>query len=325
MRIILTGAGGFVGRHLAHRLLSPGPNGGLNGRPVTRLVLADLELADPELAAFDDARVVRVAGDLSDADVRARLVAGGADVLFHLAALPGGAAARDPGLSRKVNLDGTLDLVEAFAAAKDAAAPPPRVVYTSTIAVLGHPMPATVDDATPLRPAMTYGAHKLMVELALADYRRRGLVDPVAIRLSGILARPGGATGLKSAFMSDVFHALVARRPYTCPVSPAATIWAMSLDRCVDNLVHAAVMESGLMPAGGAVTLPALCFSMESLVGAIARLAGADPALVSYAPDAGLEAAFGAHPPLETPAADAAGFRHDGTVDALVESALATL
>ncbi|WP_044563120.1 NAD-dependent epimerase/dehydratase family protein [Azospirillum sp. B4] len=321
MRIILTGAGGFVGRHLARRLLAEG----VDGRPVTRLVLADLALPDLAPPDLGDARVARIAGDLSDPAVRAQLVEGGADVLFHLAALPGGAAARDPALSRKVNLDGTLDLIEAVAAAKPVSAPPPRVVYTSTIAVLGHPMPALVDDTTPLRPAMTYGAHKLMVEVALADYRRQGLVDPVAIRLSGILARPGGASGLKSAFMSDVFHALAAGRPYTCPVSSGATIWAMSLDRCVANLVHAAGMDTGAMPPGGAVTLPALCFSMGDLVMAIARQTGAEPSLVSYAPDEALEAAFGAYPPLATPAADAAGFRHDGTVDALVESALATL
>ncbi|MDG3443527.1 NAD-dependent epimerase/dehydratase family protein [Nitrospirillum amazonense] len=316
MRIILTGAGGFVGRHLARRLLARGPNGGR----VERLVLADLEPP-----AFDDIRVRRVVGDLSDAAVRARLVADGADMLFHLAALPGGAATRDPALSRKVNLDGTLDLIEAMAAAHGGRTLPPRVVYTSTIAVLGHPMPALVDDATPLRPAMTYGAHKLMVEVALADYRRRGLVDPVAIRLSGILARPGGATGLKSAFMSDVFHALAAGRPYICPVSPAATIWAMSLDRCVDNLLHAARVDCALMPAGGAVTLPALCVSMGELIAAIARRLGADAGLVTHVPDGTLEAAFGAHPPLLTPAAEAAGFHHDGTLDALVESALATL
>ncbi|TWB37595.1 NAD-dependent epimerase/dehydratase family protein [Nitrospirillum pindoramense] len=314
MRIILTGAGGFVGRHLARRLLAQG----LDGRVVERLVLADL---DPPIC--DDVRVSRVAGDLSDPAVRARLVADGADVLFHLAALPGGAATRDPALSRKVNLDGTLSLIEAVADARGGGEPPPRVVYTSTIAVLGHPLPTLVDDATPPQPAMTYGTHKRMVELALDDYRRRGVVDPVAIRLSGILARPGGASGLKSAFMSDVFHALAAARPYTCPVSPGATIWAMSLDRCVDNLLHAATVDGALLP--GAVTLPALRVPMGELVDAIARRAGTDAGLVDYVPDAVLEAAFGAYPPLATPAADAAGFRHDGTVDGLVVSALATL
>ncbi|MDZ5648670.1 hypothetical protein [Nitrospirillum sp. BR 11828] len=123
--------------------------------------------------------------------------------------------------------------------------------------------------------------------------------------------------------MSDVFHALVAGRPYTCPVSPGATIWAMSLDRCVDNLLHAATVDGARLP--GAVTLPALRVPMGALVEAIARRTGADAGLVDYVSDAALEAAFGAYPPLATPAADAAGFRHDGTVDALVASALATL
>jgi len=47
--------------------------------------------------------------------------------------------------------------------------------------------------------------------------------------------------------------------------------------------------------------------------------------LVSYAPDAALEAAFGAQPPLATPAAEKAGFAHDGDLASLVASALMTL
>ncbi len=55
--------------------------------------------------------------------------------LFHLAAVPGGAAEEDPLLSRKVNLEATLDLIEAAADSVSC----PRVVYASTIAVLCTP------------------------------------------------------------------------------------------------------------------------------------------------------------------------------------------
>jgi hypothetical protein len=47
--------------------------------------------------------------------------------------------------------------------------------------------------------------------------------------------------------------------------------------------------------------------------------------LVRYEPDAALEAAFGAQPPLSTPAATKAGFADDGGLDRLVSSALKTL
>jgi hypothetical protein len=64
---------------------------------------------------------------------------------------------------------------------------------------------------------------------------------------------------------------------------------------------------------------------MGALAGEIARQCGADPALVTYAPDAALEAAFAAQPPLATPAAEKAGFAHDGDLATLVSSALAAL
>jgi hypothetical protein len=64
---------------------------------------------------------------------------------------------------------------------------------------------------------------------------------------------------------------------------------------------------------------------MGALAGEIARQCGVDPGLVTYAPDAALEAAFAAQPPLLTPAAERAGFAHDGDLATLVASALATL
>jgi hypothetical protein len=64
---------------------------------------------------------------------------------------------------------------------------------------------------------------------------------------------------------------------------------------------------------------------MGDLAGEIARQCSISADLVSYAPDAALEAAFGAQPPLETPAALQAGFAHDGDLANLVSSALAAI
>jgi len=89
--------------------------------------------------------------------------------------------------------------------------------------------------------------------------------------------------------------------------------------------VHALTLDTALLPATRAVTLPALRIAMGDLAAEVARQCGADPALVTWAPDAALEQAFAAQPPLATPAAERAGFAHDGTLAALVSSALATL
>lgn len=310
MNIVITGAGGFVGRQLALALMAANQHS---------LTLVDQ--AFPHGFAEGDARVRKLAGPLQDADIQQQAFQQGVDVLFHLAAVPGGAAEANPELSRAVNLDGTLDLVERAANAGAC----PRVVFSSSIAVFGASLPETVDDHTAIAPAMVYGAHKAMTELALANMSQRGLIDSVGVRLPGILARPKAPSGLKSAFMSDVFHALKAGEPFVSPVSAEATFWLMSVNRCVENLLHAATLDTSLMPESRVVTLPALRCTMADLVTEVARQQAFSQSLVSYQPDAQLEKLFGTQPKLQTPAADKAGFAHDGCVEALVAQAFKTL
>jgi hypothetical protein len=64
---------------------------------------------------------------------------------------------------------------------------------------------------------------------------------------------------------------------------------------------------------------------MAELVAAVAAFRKADPGLVAYEPDARLEAAFAAQPPLATPLAEAAGFAHDGDEQKLVARAYEAL
>jgi len=305
VNILLTGAGGFVGRELGRLLVGAGH----------ALVGIDTD------AGGIPAGIRAVGGDLADPAVRAEALGTGCDALIHLATVPGGAAEADPSASRRINVDAMYDLLVEASALK----PGLRVVYASSIAVFGDPLPAQVDDATPLSPRMIYGGHKAMMEHAVAMFSNRGLIDGVTVRLPGILARPKGPSGMKSAFMSDLFHALRAGEVFTCPVSAAGSIWAQSVRQCARNFLHALTLDSGLMPPTRAVTLPALRISMADLVAEIARQCAVSPDLVRYAPDAALEAAFAAQPPLATPAAERAGFAHDGDLATLVSNALATI
>jgi D-erythronate 2-dehydrogenase len=306
--IVITGAGGFVGRELVHALLDAGV-------PVVGI--------DSNVDALPDRSCIRkVAGDIGDAAVRTAAFAEGCKVLVHLATVPGGAAEADPAASRRINIDAMYDWLEAARAAGEC----PRVVYASSIAVFGDPLPPEgVDDGTPLAPKMVYAGHKAMMETAVAMMSHRGEIDGVTLRLPGILARPKGPSGMKSAFMSDLFHALRAGEAFICPVSKGATIWAQSVSRCAANLMHALTLDSAVMPVTRVVTLPAQRITMGALTAEIARQAGASIDLVTYVPNVALEAAFGAQPPLSTPAAERAGFAHDGDLATLVSSALATI
>ncbi|MCJ2183597.1 NAD-dependent epimerase/dehydratase family protein [Novosphingobium sp. 1949] len=305
MKILVTGAGGFVGRQLVGQLLARGDE------------VVGLDTQAGGIPA--GARVV--AGDFGDAAVRAQALGEGCDALIHLATVPGGAAEADPAASRRINIDAMYDLLLEASALR----PGLRVAYASSIAVYGDPLPAHVDDATPLSPRMIYGGHKAMMEHAVAMFSNRSVIDGVTVRLPGILARPKGPSGMKSAFMSNLFHALKAGEAFVCPVSASGTIWAESVARVATNFVHALDLDSARLPPTRAVTLPALRVTMGDLAAEIARQCGVSEALVSYEPDADLEAGFAAQPPLETRAALAAGFAHDGDLASLVASALETL
>jgi nucleoside-diphosphate-sugar epimerase len=267
--------------------------------------------------------VRRLPGSIADTAVVARAFDAPIDLVFHLASIPGGMAEQNFELGRQINLNATLDLLQAARAQTINGLKPATFVFASSIAVLGAPLPARVDDATPLRPKLSYGAHKLIGEVLAEDFHRRGWVKARSVRLPGIVARPPQRTGQLSAFMSDIIRDLAEGRAFACPVAANSTTWLMSVRCVVDNLLHAAVMPESSCAETRVWTLPALHSSMTQLVAAIAEVHGSDVLTrVTFGSNAELEANFGRYPPLRTPAADAAGFAHDGDLPSLVRHAL---
>ncbi len=297
MLLAITGAAGFVGRAVVRQLAERHPE-------------VELLLADREVAGLDGHETL--AGDLADPAVIAALTAPRVDAVLHLAALPGGAAERNPEASRAINLDVPLALIEAMRGR--------RLVTAGSIAVFGGALPDPVDDATVPIPTSVYGTHKRMVELAFADAARRGAVSGFALRLPGIVARPSAAGGFGSAFLSDIFHTALAGTPLCVPVAVDATSWLMSVRCCAANLVAAALSER---TAQEAVTIPALRVTIGDLVAELAR--HGDVSGIRFEEIPATRATFGSYPDLTTARADSLGFRHDGGLTQLVETVLADL
>jgi nucleoside-diphosphate-sugar epimerase len=150
----ISGGAGFLGLHLARRLLA-------DGHAVRTLDVAPLD--DP---ALEDS-VDEMRGDVRDPR-HARELAAGADVLVHAAAALPIRGAR--GQIRSVNVDGTAT---ALAAGLEAGVR--RVVFISTTAVYGIPKQHPIDEDAPLVGVGHYGDSKIEAEEVCRAFARRGL------------------------------------------------------------------------------------------------------------------------------------------------------
>lgn len=315
MHIVITGAAGYIGHALTRWLCTQSH---FAGQPITRLSRTDLALQPLEHAP---AFLRDVEGDLCQASVREQLLAEPADYVFHLAGITSKRAEENLCLSLEVNLQASMALLENLRHQTHKA----TVVFTSSIGVFGTPLPNHINDQTPIQPTLSYGTHKRMVELLIADYSRLGHIDGRSVRLPGIIARPLQAIAALSSFSSDVVQHMAAGTAYTCPVSSDAANWLISLPCCLEQLLHAAVSPASAWPTSRVVTLPALRVLTGELVQGLAQRYGADRTdLVSWQPNADIEAQFGRWPTLDTSLANQLGFTHDHTIENLIHRALLT-
>lgn len=309
--VLVTGSQGFIGQVLVQKLL----HDGLNGRPVAQLTQVDLAAHN----TTGDDRVQVLRGSLADTDVRKAAIATQPDVIFHLASVPGGAAERDPDLGRRVNLDATLGLLESCRVLPI----PPRFIYASSVAVYGEQLGDVLHEDAQPAPAMSYGAHKLMCEVAVADASRRGWVQGCSLRLPGVVARPDENKALISTFMSQLFWSVANGEHITLPVSPEGTCWWISVGSCVDNLLHVATMDTAPWSAARQYQMPVLHLSIRQVVETVAKRFGHSAEdLVHYAPEPAVDRLFASAPRLLTPKAERLGLKNDGDIDTLVKRAI---
>jgi UDP-glucuronate 4-epimerase len=164
MKILLTGAAGFIGSHLATRLLSRGDEViGLDNFDETLYARA---LHERNLTV-NAARMRFVEGDLLDAALLDRLASEKPDVIVHLAALAGvRPSIQQPLRYERINVQGTLQLLEACRKHEVK-----RVVFASSSSVYGarSTVPFREDDPAD-RPASPYAATKRCGELLCANY-----------------------------------------------------------------------------------------------------------------------------------------------------------
>jgi nucleoside-diphosphate-sugar epimerase len=150
----ISGGAGFLGLHLARRLLA-------DGHSVRSLDVASLD--DAEL----ESSVEELRGDARDQRL-ARALCEGADVLVHAAAALPIRGSRNE--IRSVNVDGTATVLAA--AAEEGVK---RAVFISSTAVYGVPEVHPISENEPLVGVGAYGGSKIAAEEVCSAFDRRGL------------------------------------------------------------------------------------------------------------------------------------------------------
>jgi D-erythronate 2-dehydrogenase len=284
MRILVTGAAGYIGSALVR---------GLGGGSIL---------------TTDQAAPAAVIGNLAYPPFARSLVTPEVGVVFHLASLVSGGAEQNFELGNKVNLDATRDLLEACRLAGHC----PKFVFASSIAVYGGF--DEIDDETPPAPRLSYGAQKLICEILINDYSRRGYVDGRALRLPTVMVRPGGANTAVSGWASAIIREPLAGRDYVCPVRPETRMACISVGKVVRSLVHAS--RIGIPSTSKTVLLTGIPVSAQEMWDAVkARARGK----VRFEPDPAIQAIMDAVPKAtRSVRAAQLGFPHSNNIEEIV-------
>lgn len=186
MKVLVTGADGFVGRWLIRRLLDDGREVYGAMRPAQSSSAGGAAAA---LAPEEDDAVRWLPLELTDPESVRRCLDFPYDAVVHLAAVASsGDAARDPGYAWMVNAGGTARIVQVVAEAKRAGRADPLVLVVSTSEVYGCGEPRPRRETDPVAPCSPYGATKAGTEVAALEAWRRAGVRVV-------VARPFAHTG----------------------------------------------------------------------------------------------------------------------------------
>jgi nucleoside-diphosphate-sugar epimerase len=311
MQVLIIGAAGMVGDKLARRLAADGV---LGGRVIDAISLVDVVAPSVPPGAVG---VETVVCDVAEPGAARGLVAARPEVIFDLAAVVSGEAEMDFEKGYRVNLDAMRELLEAVRSAEDYR---PRLVFSSSVAVFGPPIPDVIGDEQATTPATSYGTQKAIAELLIADYSRRGFVDGVGIRLPTICVRPGAPNRAASGFFSGIIREPLNGQEAVLPVSRDVRHWFASPRAAVQFLLHAATIETDRLGLQRSLTMPGVSATVDEEIAALRRVAGDQAvALIRDEPDEMIARVVGGWPrAFDARRAAALGFVAETDFDEIV-------
>lgn len=240
---LITGASGEVGTALVERLAAE------SNRHILAMDVHPEPAPIKGMATFLQA-------DILDKNLFSRLVAEyEIETIYHLAALLSTRAEFTPETAHKVNVEGTMMLLQLAAEQSAWRGVPVLFMFPSSIAVYGLPDLDTKQRYSRVRewewnyPTTMYGCNKLYGEMLGSyfnkNYRQLAAERPItldfrSVRYPGLISAFTVPTGGTSDYASEMIHAAAQGKPYTCFVREGLTIPFMAMPDAVDSILQLA-------------------------------------------------------------------------------------
>ncbi len=238
--ILVTGASGEIGQALVKSLLEQAE------MPIITLDIAPIP---GELSV----KVIALQGDIMDKALLSRLVSEyEVDTIYHLAALLSTRAEFTPEAAHKVNVEGTLGLLNLAAEQSDWRDEPVKFIFPSSIAAYGLPDLETKAAYTRVRewewnnPRTMYGCNKLYCEqlgIYYSKYYRQlaaerpVMLDFRCLRFPGLISAFTVPSGGTSDYGPEMLHFAAQKKPYECFVREDVRIPFMVMPDAVKSLL----------------------------------------------------------------------------------------
>lgn len=258
---VVTGAAGFIGSHLAERLLRAGQR----LRVLDNLSTGSQANLDILRALDGDLQIT--VGSVTDLECLQRLCRG-ADYILHQAALPSvPRSVADPLATHRHCVDGTLNVL---IAARDKSLR--RVVYAASSSAYGDQAGARKSESMKPAPISPYGVAKLAGELYCAAFSATYGLETVALRYFNVFGPRQAAHSAYAAVIPRFISAMLRGERPTIFGDGSQSRDFTYIDNVVDgNLLAcaapAAAGESINLAAGGSVSLNELVAQLNAILG----------------------------------------------------------
>ena len=259
--VLVTGGAGFIGSNLVDALLA-------KGHAVR--ILDDMSTGKRCNLPMDNPKVELIEGDVADAALVARVMAG-CSAVVHLAAVASvQASVDDPVRTHQSNFIGTLNVCEAM---RESGVK--RVVFASSAAVYGNNGEGeSIVEDTPKAPLTPYASDKLASEYYLDFYRRQHGLEPAIFRLFNVFGPRQDPSSPYSGVISIFSERAVKGLPITIFGDGEQTrdfIYVGDLANILVQAVEARQVEEGAVNVGlnKATTLKQMLEALGDVVGGL--------------------------------------------------------